>query len=62
MKPLTQALLFIIVFHSATAAPLANKNRKNENATHKEILQSIFQKQSSTSSKTTAQQKRLIGS
>lgn len=62
MKPLTQALLFIVVFHSATAAPLANKNRKNENATHKEILQSIFQKQSSTSSKTTAQQKRLIGS
>jgi len=62
MKLFTQTLLLAIAFQSATAAPLVRKNKKNENATHKEILQGIFQQQSRAASKTTAQQKRLIGS
>ncbi len=60
MKLFTQTLLLALVFHTADAAPLNNK--KQENATHQEILQGIFQRQSSSTLKTTALQKRLIAS
>lgn len=60
MKPFTQTLLLALVFHTADAAPLGNK--KPENATHREILKGIFQKQSNLAFKTTALQKRLIAS